>query len=680
MTNSPNKNYSLQVTGSNTGTWGTVLNNSVFSIIDSNLGGTLAINVGGNSNINLTAAQAQSLIHNLTGVLTGNIQYIFPAQGGFFAINNQTTGAFTVTVSVVGGSGGIIVPQGSTTTVYIDATVPAVYGFTGSLSSFTAASVGGTANAITIAATTPANFTLVTGTFLTFFATGTNTTAVTITTPDGSTKTLKKISPSGLVDLDIGDTAAGIPIVALYNGTVWINTETIYEGKPQVVSTGQSLGFTALFNSYVATAPLSLTISRTATTLPPYWWIEGNALGGAITIVPDSHDAISVNGATLAANTPYVVAQGGTFKLSTDSNGNLYILFLQIPVTFTTPAQGDYSTKPATTQFFTQNLTGGFVNKFRNATLDINNRGLSGTITAGSPSYTSDGWIIGCTGANVTWSVASDSGGTSVAYNDLIITGASSITDTFFRQRIESYLSASLTGQPITVQFSVVNRSGGTITPTLTVKHPTSQDNYGATGTDVNAASLQSITNNTSGELAYTFSSASAYLGLEITLDFGAVLNSGAKTIIMRGGLMDIRATPGVTTGATNSAPPPPEQRPVESALCSRYLPAFNVANTITLGTVVRISIATVGFALVQFPAEKRVAPTGASVSSASHFSSIKTDGSLVAASTLSFNTASTKMGTLNLTSGASTFTVGGGSLIQSNNASGQVLFTGAEL
>ena len=141
-TYTPNRNYVLQATGEDVNTWGVNLNSNL-SIIDLNLGGTLNLNVGGNSNITLSGSQAENLIHNLTGALTGNIDYIFPEAGGFFAINNQTTGAYTVTVQVTGGSGGIVVPQGTTTTIYIDASVPQVESFSGTQYVFAAGTVSG---------------------------------------------------------------------------------------------------------------------------------------------------------------------------------------------------------------------------------------------------------------------------------------------------------------------------------------------------------------------------------------------------------------------------------------------------------------------------------------------------------------------------------------------------------
>lgn len=328
MVATPNKNYPLQVTGTNVGTWGTVLNNGALSVIDNNLGGTLNISVAGSSNVNLTASQASYLIHNLTGVLTGSISYIFPALGGFFAITNNTSGNFTTTVQVVGGmGGGIIIPQGTTSTVYIDATTPSVRGFTGTQSLFSAASVGGSANAITIPTTVPANFSLANAVVF-FIIDDTNTGPATLNVAGTGNIAIKKQSVTGLVDLDPGDFVSGLTTTVVYDGTYWISITTIYEGTPQRVSTNQALDFTALFNLYVATAPLNLTISRSSTTLAPYWWIEGNALGGAITIIPDANDSISVNGVTLSPGAHYIVPQGGTFKLSTDANGNLYLLFL----------------------------------------------------------------------------------------------------------------------------------------------------------------------------------------------------------------------------------------------------------------------------------------------------------------------------------------------------------------
>lgn len=110
----------LQATNSNPGTWGSNLNANVITLLDNALGATNIANVAGNTNVTLTTSQAGNLIHDLSGVLTGNIQYIFPASTGrIVIINNATTGAFTVTVLTSGGTG-VVVPQATTQIVGID--------------------------------------------------------------------------------------------------------------------------------------------------------------------------------------------------------------------------------------------------------------------------------------------------------------------------------------------------------------------------------------------------------------------------------------------------------------------------------------------------------------------------------------------------------------------------------
>lgn len=324
---SPNKNFILQNTGEDLNTWGINLNANL-SLIDENLGGTLNISVAGSSNINLTLTQAANLIHNLTGALTGNINYNFPANGGFYAINNQTTGAHTVTVTVQGGSGGILVPQGTTTTVYIDATTPAVEGFSGTNSTFTALSVGGTANAIALSQLVPSNFSLVTGVIVIFTATATNTLAgPTVNTAGTGAITVVNVSPGGLVNLPIASIVNTFPVYLYYNGTNYVMLNALYEPSPIKANSAQSVSFANLFVPYIATGAFTATIAATST-LAPYWWVEFNANAGAITIAPNAADAINVNGQTLSAGTSYTIPQGSTCKVSTDAGGNLYILYL----------------------------------------------------------------------------------------------------------------------------------------------------------------------------------------------------------------------------------------------------------------------------------------------------------------------------------------------------------------
>lgn len=122
-----NLNLQLQGTGDNSGTWGSILNANVISLVDQALGSTYAANVAGSSDVTLSTANAGNLIHNLTGVLTGNINYIFPAAAGrFLIIKNGTSGAFSVTVKPSGGTG-VVVTQGATQFIYIDSSNTTAY-------------------------------------------------------------------------------------------------------------------------------------------------------------------------------------------------------------------------------------------------------------------------------------------------------------------------------------------------------------------------------------------------------------------------------------------------------------------------------------------------------------------------------------------------------------------------
>ncbi len=115
---SPNKGYELQATGEDNGIWG-LKANAVFSTIDLNFGGDLTKAVGGSSNITVSASEAQNVFHELTGVLTGNIQYILPNDGSFYYLQNSTTGAFTVTACSVLNGTGVVLPAGTITPVFV---------------------------------------------------------------------------------------------------------------------------------------------------------------------------------------------------------------------------------------------------------------------------------------------------------------------------------------------------------------------------------------------------------------------------------------------------------------------------------------------------------------------------------------------------------------------------------
>jgi hypothetical protein len=227
---------------------------------------------------------------------------------------------------------------------------------------------------------------------------------------------------------------------------------------------------------------------------------------------------------------------------------------------------GDVITASGTT--ITIGGCGGLVNKFRNGTMDLWQRGTGSMTVTVSGAYAADGWIVLPSGASVS---VTQSGGRLLTKNAMQVTGAASVTDIIVKQRIESLFAAAFSSQTVTVQAQVYNGTGGPITPTLTVRRAASQDVWTSPATDVNAVSLQTCPASAWTLLSWTFSAnAASYNGLEIGFDFGN--NFGANTKSVQITECDIRVTPGVATGL-NSNPPPPELRPVaaEMPLCARF-------------------------------------------------------------------------------------------------------------
>jgi len=326
MTNTPNKGYNLQGTGTNSGTWGIVLN-SIFSTIDNNLGGTLSLSVAGAANVTLTLAQAQNLIYNFTGVLTGNINVIFPAAGGLYFINNKTTGNFTLTIQAGTSVSGFLVPQGTQAPIYVDnsSSPPTVGGASGTQYIFTAGTIGGTANAITTSTTFPSNFALNNGTLFTIIPTSSNTGATTLNVNGTGAIAINKVGATGLIAVQNGDIVSGVPYILQYNGSVWVALNIVYTAAPTQIGTNFSLSFAYWLQPTIATAAITITVPQVSANFTYYFNLPVTAGGGAIVWTPYSTDVIWVNGTSLGAGVSYTQPKGSTAFLTTDANGNIYL-------------------------------------------------------------------------------------------------------------------------------------------------------------------------------------------------------------------------------------------------------------------------------------------------------------------------------------------------------------------
>jgi hypothetical protein len=101
--------------------WNVPVNND-WDIIDKCFGGTYSISTtGGTTNISQTNCQNVYIL--VTGALSSNAILTIPSGvGGFFIFGNGTTGAYTLTVSSLGGGTSAAVVQGSRAFLFSDGT------------------------------------------------------------------------------------------------------------------------------------------------------------------------------------------------------------------------------------------------------------------------------------------------------------------------------------------------------------------------------------------------------------------------------------------------------------------------------------------------------------------------------------------------------------------------------
>jgi hypothetical protein len=252
------------------------------------------------------------------------------------------------------------------------------------------------------------------------------------------------------------------------------------------------------------------------------------------------------------------------------------------------------------------------VNKFRNGTFGVAQRGTLGSVGAGQNLYTLDGWKIEAVGAAAAWSQAYHS---FISGNSLRINRASGLTACHLRQRIEGamateFLLANGGPQPVTVQFAIYNATGASITPQIATGYASARDNFATVTPDIALTNLQAIPNNTLGVVAYTFSpNGACNQGYEITLSFGGALNGASGHVQI--GRADVRPSPGIAVGL-NAAPEPPELRAAATEMveCQRYFfmaPERWMFTWLSKGSAgTQVTLVGVGY----FPVAMRAVPT----------------------------------------------------------------------
>jgi hypothetical protein len=80
------------------------------------------IDIPGTGTYTLTGSELNRVAYRFTGVLTGNRTVVVPATVQQYWVDNQTSGAYTLTIAPSGGGGGFNVGQGERVILYCDGT------------------------------------------------------------------------------------------------------------------------------------------------------------------------------------------------------------------------------------------------------------------------------------------------------------------------------------------------------------------------------------------------------------------------------------------------------------------------------------------------------------------------------------------------------------------------------
>lgn len=210
----PNKALSTPATGALNGAWGPVLNAN-FTAIDAVVGGTQAVAITV-ANVTLSASEALNLRYACTGALTGNRVLIFPASvGGFWVIDNQCSGAFTLSARS-GAGAAIVIPQGGTSFVTSDGTTMQFADSNAATGQSSYAVDTGAADVYVI--TPPQAVTLKAGTTVFWRPTNTNTGACTLAASGTAATAIKTLAGADPIAGALADDGV---YISTYDGTVW---------------------------------------------------------------------------------------------------------------------------------------------------------------------------------------------------------------------------------------------------------------------------------------------------------------------------------------------------------------------------------------------------------------------------------------------------------------------------
>lgn len=124
-TYSTNLRLALMATGENSGTWGTITNTNLGTLLEQAISGVATVSMS-DTNKTLTALdgsidESRNMVITLTGTLSATRNVIIPSVDKMYLIRNSTSGGQSVLVKTASGSGATV-PNACTVALYCDGT------------------------------------------------------------------------------------------------------------------------------------------------------------------------------------------------------------------------------------------------------------------------------------------------------------------------------------------------------------------------------------------------------------------------------------------------------------------------------------------------------------------------------------------------------------------------------
>lgn len=345
----------------------------------------------------------------------------------------------------------------------------------------------------------------------------------------------------------------------------------------------------------------------------------------------------------------------------------------------------------------------GFKNRIINGNMAIDQRNAGAAVTPVDGQYTLDRWFAGMTQASK-YSIQQNAGAITPPAGFTKYLGVTSLSaysvlasDTFyFAQTIEGFNVSDLdwgtaSAATVTLSFRVYSSLTGTFGGALL--NGARNRSYLFSFTVLAPNTFTTVTLTIPGDTSGTWATNNTggviiRFGLGSGSTYSGTANAwGAGNLIQPTGTVSVVGTSGATfyitgvqlekgTQATSF-----DYRPygTELVLCQRYLPALTFGGG-SVGSILvgQANATTSVIHTTIFPVTARTAPTGITVSSASHFNNVNAIGSLTSVTSISFNTGSVFGSSFStVTSG---LVAGNASTLYANTTSAKILWNGCEL